>query len=81
MTRVRKANPVMAPLKGKELFPDTTTLLELAGENGWSLGQAALAYEEALLGLPLEELSKEMELRLDVMLKAVDLGLEHPAGM
>lgn len=81
VTRVRKANPVMAPLKGKELFPDTTTLLELAGENGWSLGQAALAYEEALLGLPREELSKEMELRLDVMLKAVDLGLEHPAGM
>jgi L-serine dehydratase len=79
--RVWTANPVMAPLKGKELFADSTALLELAEEKGWSLGQAALAYEEALLGLPKEDLLKEMELRLDVMLKAVDQGLENPAGM
>ncbi len=81
VTRVRTARPVMAPLRGKELFMDSAGLLELADKNGWSLGQAALAYEEALLGLPRGELLKEMELRLDVMLKAVDRGLEHPAGM
>jgi L-serine dehydratase len=78
---IRISKPVMAPLKGEELFEDTASLLELAEIKGWSLGQAALAYEEALLGAPVEELTREMELRLDVMLEAVEKGLSLTGGM
>lgn len=81
VARVRLSKPVMAPLKGNELFEDTSALLELAAKNGWSLGQAALAYEEALLGVPCHTLNNEMELRLDVMLKAVENGLSLRGGM
>jgi len=81
VSQVMKSRPVMAPLKGTELFEDCAALVALADERGWSLGQAGLAYEEALLGIPREELCREMELRLDVMLKAVERGLEDPTGM
>ncbi len=71
-----KADPVMHPLRGKELFPDTGGLLALAAEKGWSLGEAALEYESALLELPREQLMEEMGVRLDIMLRAVELGLK-----
>ncbi len=78
---IRQSRPVMPPLKGAELFQDTPGLLQLAEQNGWSLGKAALANEEALLGVPRQELSREMELRLDVMLNAVESGLSLTGGM
>ncbi len=78
---VRNVRPVMHPLKGREIFGDSLALLQLAREKGWSLGQCALAYEEALLELPASLLAEEMELRLDVMLRAVENGLRNPAGM
>ncbi len=73
--RVYRSNPVMHPLGGKEIFADTKELLSLAADNGWTLGEAAMAYESALLELPREQLMKEMEERLDVMLRSVELGL------
>lgn len=79
--QIRKSSPVMAPLKGTELFQDTQGLLRLAEERGWSLGKAALANEEALLEIPRQELSGEMEQRLNVMLNAVDSGLSMTGGM
>ena len=78
---IRQSRPVMAPLKGTDLFQDTQALLRLAEEGGWSLGKAALANEEALLGIPRQELSREMEQRLVVMLNAVDSGLSMTGGM
>jgi L-serine dehydratase len=78
---IRQSRPVMAPLKGKELFQDTPGLLRLAEEQRWSLGKAALANEEALLGIPRQVLSGEMEQRLEVMLRAVESGLSLTGGM
>ena len=75
VNRIYKADPVMHPLRGKELFAGTGELLALAAEKGWSLGETALEYESALLELPREQLMKEMGERLDVMLRAVELGL------
>jgi len=73
--RIYSADPVMHPLGGKELFADTKELLSLAADKGWTLGETALEYESALLELPREQLMKEMGERLDVMLRAVELGL------
>ena len=75
MRHIYSANPVMHPLGGKELFADTKELLSLAADKGWSLGETALAYESALLEIPREQLMKEMEDRLDIMLRSVELGL------
>lgn len=69
------ANPVMHPLSGKELFTDAPSMGTFACEKGLSLGQAALAYESALLNLDETVLMKEMEERLDIMLGAVERGL------
>ena len=69
------ANPVMHPLSGKELFTDAASMETFAREKGLSLGQAALAYESALLNLEESVLMKEMEERLDIMLDAVSHGL------
>ena len=69
------ANPVMHPLSGKELFTDAASMEAYASERGLSLGQAAIAYESALLNLDKAVLMKEMEERLDIMLGAVSRGL------
>lgn len=69
------ANPVMHPLSGKELFTDAASMEVFARKKGLSLGQAALAYESALLNLDETVLMKEMEERLDIMLGAVERGL------
>lgn len=78
---VHKASPVMHPMKGAELFADTSELILLADEKGWSLGEAAMAYEGKLLGLTPEELLEEMGFRLEVMLKAVERGINGPTDM
>ncbi len=69
------ADPVMHPLSGKELFTDAASMETFAAERGLSLGQAAIAYESALLNLDETVLMKEMEERLDIMLGAVSHGL------
>lgn len=50
-------------------------MIEYARAHSLSLGEAALGYESALLDMPKEELNQEMELRLAVMERAVELGL------
>ena len=81
ITRVRHSKPVMFPLKGLGIFPDTPSMLSLAGEHGWSLGETAMAYEKDILGFPSDELFSEMDLRLEVMLKSVETGFGLQAGM
>lgn len=78
---LRLARPVMHPLCGEMLFDDTTELLALADKEGWSLAEAALAYEERLLGLSREKLMAEMDERLSVMIESVRLGLEENPPM
>lgn len=81
LKRLRQARPVMHPLKGEILFQDTKELLLLADKKGWSLAEAALAYEERLLGLTREELLAEMDHRLAVMIESVRQGLEENPPM
>lgn len=75
---IRVSAPVMHPLSGRELFADTAELLSLAAANGWSLAEAALAYEGDLLDLGRDQLQKEMGERLDIMLNSVEQGLADP---
>lgn len=70
------AAPVMWPLQGKETFSDSEEMISEAEKTGQSLGDAAIAYESALLGLSAEKLQEEMGFRLSVMLESVTRGLE-----
>ena len=56
-----------------------TRLLALADGRGWSLGQTALAYEAALLGLDDGVLEEEMRRRFEIMRAAVHAGLSVSA--
>jgi len=81
ITQVRHSSPVMFPLKGVGLFVDTDSLLALSREHGWSLGETAMAYEKEILGFSSEDLSAEMDHRLDIMLKSVATGFGLQGGM
>ena len=74
---VRQIEPVFFPIRGKRLFGSAKEMLAFAGERGLTLGQAALEYESALLGIPKETLDREMDRRLQVMIDAVSLGLSE----
>ena len=67
--------PVFFPLAGERIFTSGEEMVQYAEENGLSLGEAALAYESALLGVPQDELNDEMDRRLQVMIDSVALGL------
>ncbi len=72
---VRSAEPVFYPVRGKALYKDGREMIEYAREHSLSLGETALEYESALLDMPKEALNQEMERRLSVMERAVELGL------
>jgi L-serine dehydratase len=74
--RMWAAPPVFFVRRSDPLFGSATAMLALAEEKDWSLGQAALAYESALLGLPEAEVLAEMARRYEVMRRAVERGLE-----
>ncbi|ACZ19769.1 serine dehydratase alpha chain [Thermanaerovibrio acidaminovorans DSM 6589] len=78
---VRSCGPVMYPLAGEELCSDAAGLVSLALERGLSLGQAALLSESSLLGIPIEELDREMEGRLRVMIRSVEDGFRIESPM
>jgi L-serine dehydratase len=61
------------------LFSSGREMLALAQERSWSLGQAALAYEAALLGLDEGALEDEMRERFEIMRAAVHAGLSASA--
>jgi L-serine dehydratase len=74
--------PVFFPLRGLEdpaeavpLFSSTAEMLAYSEAQGCSLGEAALAYESALLGLPQDEVLAETLRRYEVMRAAVERGL------
>ncbi len=71
------AKPVMFPLKGEEAFLNTSELLKLAEKERFSLGKAALLYEESLLEMSLTQLNEEMDKRLIVMIESVNKGLRE----
>ena len=73
--RVCYAEPVFYPVRGERLFASGAEMVAYAEKQQLSLGEAALAYEAALLEMPPAELDAEMDRRLKVMEDAVALGL------
>jgi L-serine dehydratase len=71
------APPMFFVQRGEPLFSSTAEMVALAEERGCSLGQIALAYESALLGLPERDILTEMERRFEVMRAAVHRGLDE----
>lgn len=71
------AAPVFYVPCGEPLFSSGAEMVELAEQRGWSLGQIALAYESALLGLPEGDVVAEMGRRFEVMRRGVQRGLEE----
>ncbi|MDO5115492.1 MAG: L-serine ammonia-lyase, iron-sulfur-dependent, subunit alpha [Synergistaceae bacterium] len=72
---IRRGEAVFHPLRGEPLFRSGGEMIAFAEKEGLSLGEAALEYESALLGISKEELNREMEERLRVMESSVALGL------
>ncbi len=82
VTGVWTAPPVLFPLRGLEgtpggapLFSSAAEMLAYAEAQDCSLGEAALAYESALLGLPPAEVLAETLRRYEIMRAAVVRGL------
>ena len=73
--RVWAAPPVLYVQRGEALFSSAAEMVAVAEARGWSLGQAALAYEATLLGVPAGEVQAEMLRRFEVMRAAVQRGL------
>lgn len=69
------APPVSFALRGEPLFSSAAEMVKLAEERGCSLGQIALAYEAALLGLPESDVLTEVTHRFEIMRAAVQHGL------
>jgi L-serine dehydratase len=76
--QVWAAQPVFFVRRGEPMFACAEEMERLAGKRGLSLGQAALEYEAALLGLSRKEVLAEAARRLDVMRRAVERGLAAP---
>ena len=69
------APPIFFVQRGAPLFSSAAEMIALAEERGCSLGQIALAYESALLGLSETDLLAETIRRFEVMRAAVHRGL------
>ena len=69
------APPVFLVQRGQPLFASAAEMVALAEKRGRSLGQIALAYESALLGLAERDILDEMKRRQEVMQAAVHRGL------
>lgn len=75
--RIWTVPPLLFVLRGEPLFSSAAEMVALAKERGCSLGQIALAYESALLGLSEGEVLSEIARRFEVMRAAVHRGLEE----
>ena len=71
------APPIFLVQRGEPVFSSAAEMLSLAEEQECTLGQIALRYESALLGLPKDEVLGEVIRRFKVMQGAVHRGLEE----
>ena len=67
--------PISFPLAGKALFENAREMESYARERKLSLGQAALAYECALLGMTQDDAIQEMGRRYAIMKDACERSL------
>jgi L-serine dehydratase len=70
------APPLGWVVRGRPIFGDAHGMLAYAREHGASLGEAAAAYEAALLGVSESEVTAEILRRLGIMRAAVEKGLQ-----
>jgi len=73
---VRVAEPVFFVQRGDPPFASGADMITFAEAQGKSLGEAAIAYESAVLGLSEAEVLAEMAARFEVMQASVKEGLE-----
>ncbi len=69
------APPIFFAQRGQPLLSSAAEMVALAEKDGITLGQVALAYESALLGIPEGAVLDEMQRRFEVMRAAVERGL------
>ncbi len=74
--RVWSTPPVFFVQRGEALFASAEEMISQAAERKLSLGEMALAYESALLGMSEAEAVEEMLRRYDVMAGSVRGGLD-----
>ncbi|GJM09802.1 MAG: serine dehydratase subunit alpha [Lysobacteraceae bacterium] len=74
--QVYYSRPVFSPAGGTSIADSMEALLALADQNGWSLGQAAVKYEAALLDLSEQAVGDEMMRRYAIMKQSIIDGFE-----
>lgn len=75
--KIRQAKPVYYTQKNRPPFTSAETMLKFAASNNYTLGEAVLNYEKAVLGLSEEDAITEMLRRYFVMKSSVAAGLEN----
>ena len=73
--RFWESAPVYFVQTGQPLFASASEMVRIAQEGGLSLGRIALAYEAQLLGLSEAQVMQEALRRYDIMVQAVQRGL------
>lgn len=76
---LRECEPVLLVRGGEAMASCAAELVGLARRQGGALGEAALEYESALLGISEREVRAEVLRRWEVMREAVRQGLEGPS--
>jgi L-serine dehydratase len=74
--RIWESAPVYFVQAGRTLFENAEEMVELADKRELTLGKLALAYEAELLGMREAEVMGEMLRRYDIMVRAVERGLD-----
>jgi L-serine dehydratase len=75
-TRIWESAPLHFVATGQPMFTSAAKMVQLAQERGLSLGKLARAYEAQLLGLSEAEVMREVLRRYDIMVAAVEQGLD-----
>ncbi|MFQ5790518.1 MAG: L-serine ammonia-lyase, iron-sulfur-dependent, subunit alpha [Acidobacteriota bacterium] len=74
--KVWTTSPVFFVTRGEPLFSSAKEMVSVAEERNCSLGEVALAYESALLGLTEDEVMEETFRRFEIMRQSVHGGLD-----
>lgn len=72
--KIWTVRPIFQPKRGEPLFNSAAEMVRFAGENGLTLGTAALRYEARILGLSEKDAMDKMLRRFKIMASAVELG-------
>lgn len=74
--QVWESAPFYFVQKGETIFSSAAEMVQVAEQQSFSLGELALAYEAQLLGMSEAEVMEEALRRYDIMVRAVERGLD-----